>query len=53
MEVGARRCGVAPGEPALVLAREIAARPGLRFAGLQAYHGAAQHLRTIDRKSVV
>jgi D-threonine aldolase len=47
VDVGARRCGVAPGEPALALAREIAALPGLRFAGLQAYQGAAQHLRTM------
>jgi D-serine deaminase-like pyridoxal phosphate-dependent protein len=50
VDVGARRCGVAPGEPAAALAREIAARPGLRFAGLQAYHGAAQHLRSITER---
>ena len=50
VDVGAHRCGVAPGEPALALAREIAARPGLRFAGLQAYHGAAQHLRTMGER---
>ena len=54
VDVGARRCGVAPGEPALALAREIAARPGLRFAGLQAYHGAAQHLRTMaERRAAI
>lgn len=45
IDVGMGRCGVAPGEDAVTLARAIAARPGLRFAGLQAYHGAAQHLR--------
>ncbi|MGH2855696.1 MAG: DSD1 family PLP-dependent enzyme, partial [Solirubrobacteraceae bacterium] len=50
VDVGAHRCGVAPGEPALALAREIAACPGLRFAGLQAYHGAAQHLRTMAER---
>jgi D-serine deaminase-like pyridoxal phosphate-dependent protein len=50
VDVGARRCGVAPGEPALALAREIAALPGLRFAGLQAYQGAAQHLRTMAER---
>ena len=50
IDVGARRCGVAPGAPALALAREIAALPGLRFAGLQAYHGAAQHLRTTGER---
>ena len=46
IDVGANRCGVAPGAPALALAREIARQAGLRFAGLQAYQGRAQHLRT-------
>jgi D-serine deaminase-like pyridoxal phosphate-dependent protein len=50
VDVGARRCGVPPGEAALELAREIAARPALRFAGLQAYHGAAQHLRAMGER---
>jgi 3-hydroxy-D-aspartate aldolase len=45
VNVGADRCGVEPGEPVLVLARQIAGSPGLRFAGLQAYHGSAQHIR--------
>ena len=54
IDVGARRCGVAPGEAALGLAREIAGAPGLRFAGLQAYHGAAQHLRTMaERRAAI
>jgi D-serine deaminase-like pyridoxal phosphate-dependent protein len=54
VDVGARRCGVAPGGPALALAREVAALPGLRFAGLQAYHGAAQHLRaTAERREAI
>jgi len=46
IDVGARRCGVEPGAPALALARVLAGLPGLRFMGLQAYHGGAQHLRT-------
>lgn len=46
VDVGARRCGVAPGAPAVALARAVAQAPGLRFAGLQAYQGAAQHLRS-------
>ncbi len=46
IEVGMQRCGVAAGQPAADLARRIAAAPGLRFLGLQAYHGAAQHLPT-------
>ena len=45
IDVGQGRCGAAPGEPALALAQEIRRQPGLRFAGLQAYHGKAQHLR--------
>ena len=50
LEVGMGRCGIAPGEPALALAREIAAAPGLRFGGLQAYHGRAQHLRSMAER---
>ena len=46
IDVGAHRCGVAPGPAALTLARAIAAAPGLHFRGLHAYHGAAQHLRS-------
>jgi D-serine deaminase-like pyridoxal phosphate-dependent protein len=54
LEVGMRRCGVAPGEPALALARAIVASPSLRFAGLHAYHGRAQHIRSaIERRSVI
>ncbi len=50
INVGADRCGVEPGEPALALARQIAASRGLEFAGLQAYHGAAQHVREFARR---
>jgi 3-hydroxy-D-aspartate aldolase len=46
IDVGGRRCGVAPGSAAGELAAEIARCDNLRFAGLQAYHGSAQHLRT-------
>ena len=53
IEVGMRRCGAAPGEPALALARAVAAAPHLRFAGLQAYHGRAQHLRSIEERRAV
>lgn len=52
VNVGANRCGVEPGRPALVLAEVIAALPNLNFAGLQAYHGAAQHIRDFaERRS--
>ncbi len=50
INVGMDRCGVEPGEAALALARQIADSPGLRFAGLQAYHGSAQHLREYTKR---
>ena len=50
INVGADRCGVAPGEPALTLAKQIAASPGLRFGGLQAYQGAAQHIHEFAKR---
>ena len=46
IDVGQGRCGVRPGRTAVDLAHEIRKHPALRFAGLQAYHGKAQHLRT-------
>jgi len=50
VNVGADRCGVEPGEPALALARQIAGSRGLRFGGIQAYHGSAQHLREFAQR---
>jgi D-serine deaminase-like pyridoxal phosphate-dependent protein len=50
INVGADRCGVEPGQPALDLARLIEGSRALRFAGLQAYHGAAQHIRDHARR---
>lgn len=52
IDVGAGRCGVAPGEDAASLAARIAASPHLIFGGLQAYHGAAQHLRTPQEREM-
>jgi D-serine deaminase-like pyridoxal phosphate-dependent protein len=51
MNVGANRCGVDPGEPALRLAQAITGARALRFAGIQAYQGAAQHLRSPAERS--
>jgi D-serine deaminase-like pyridoxal phosphate-dependent protein len=51
IDVGARRCGVASAAAAVLLAQAIAAAPGLRFRGLHAYQGAAQHLRTYAERS--
>jgi D-serine deaminase-like pyridoxal phosphate-dependent protein len=44
INVGGNRCGVEPGAPALALVEGIAKATGLRFRGLQAYHGSAQHI---------
>lgn len=45
MNTAEYRAGVAPGEPFLQLAQRVKAIPSLRFAGLQAYNGVAQHIR--------
>jgi D-serine deaminase-like pyridoxal phosphate-dependent protein len=50
INVGGNRCGVEPGSPAVALAQMIAADPHLTFGGLQAYHGRAQHFRTIEER---
>ena len=50
IDVGQGRCGVPPGADALPLAREIREHPALRFAGLQAYHGRAQHFRSAKER---
>ncbi|MDH5221453.1 MAG: DSD1 family PLP-dependent enzyme [Betaproteobacteria bacterium] len=54
MDVGMGRCGVPPGEPVVALARAVTGAPHLRFAGMQAYHGRAQHLRTLaERRAAI
>ncbi len=54
IDCGAGRCGIRHGEPAAELAAQVAAAPGLRFDGLQAYQGSAQHMRTpAERKAAV
>jgi D-serine deaminase-like pyridoxal phosphate-dependent protein len=50
VNVGANRCGVEPGAPALRLAQVVSGSANLRFAGLQAYQGAAQHLRSVEER---
>ena len=54
IDVGGARCGVAPGADAVSLAELVDRLPALRFAGLQAYHGRAQHLRSAaEREAAV
>ncbi len=50
IDVGANRCGVQPGAPAVALARQIGSCGNLRFAGLQAYQGTAQHVRKVNER---
>ena len=54
MDVGAGRCGVQGTDQVVAIAQAIDAAPALRFDGLQAYHGPAQHLATFqDRHDAV
>jgi len=54
IDVGAGRCGVAPGPDAVALAKMIAASRHLIFGGLQAYQGSAQHKRTpAERRALI
>ncbi len=50
VNVGGNRCGVDSGEPALRIAQAISACKNLRFSGIQAYHGAAQHVRGVEER---
>ncbi len=51
IDVGSERCGVLPGKAAAALARRISDSPNLKFRGLQAYHGRAQHLPTHQQRA--
>ena len=53
IDVGMKRCGVPPGAAAVELAKMTCASAPLRFAGLQAYHGRAQHMRTMEERHAV
>lgn len=52
IDCGAGRCGVTSTDQVVALAKAIEAAEGLKFAGLQAYQGAMQHLDLYaDRKA--
>jgi 3-hydroxy-D-aspartate aldolase len=52
IDCGGSRCGVETSEGAVEIARAIAAAPGLKLTGIQAYQGAMQHLENYeDRKA--
>lgn len=47
VNVGMERCGVAPGQPAVELAKLIASMPHLRFAGVMAWEGHAMGIKDL------
>ncbi len=54
IDCGAGRCGVTTTPAVVALAKAIDAAPGLRFAGIQAYQGAMQHMdKYEDRKAKI
>ncbi|MEL7517219.1 MAG: 3-hydroxy-D-aspartate aldolase BhcC [Pseudomonadota bacterium] len=54
IDCGAGRCGVTTTPEVVAIAKAIDSAPGLKFAGLQAYQGAMQHMDSYeDRKAKV
>ncbi|KUJ79497.1 3-hydroxy-D-aspartate aldolase BhcC [Ruegeria profundi] len=54
IDCGAGRCGVTTTPDVIAIAKAIDAAPGLKFAGIQAYQGAMQHLDAYeDRKAKI
>ena len=54
IDCGAGRCGVKTTPEVVTLAKAIDAAPGLKFAGIQAYQGAMQHMDSYeDRKAKI
>jgi len=52
IDCGQGRCGVGTSVAATEIAQAIDAAPALKFSGIQAYHGAMQHLESYaDRKA--
>jgi 3-hydroxy-D-aspartate aldolase len=52
IDCGAGRCGVTTTPAVVEIAKAIAAAPGLKFTGIQAYQGAMQHMdKYEDRKA--
>lgn len=54
IDCGAGRCGVKTTPEVVAIAKAIAAAPGLKFSGIQAYQGAMQHMdKYEDRKAKI
>jgi 3-hydroxy-D-aspartate aldolase len=50
VDVGQNRCGLADPAAVAALARQVCSAPSLRFRGLQAYSGIAQHRRGVPER---
>lgn len=50
IDVGHHRCGMQPGPLVAKTADLISQSSNLRFSGLQAYHGSAQHFRSVEER---
>ncbi len=50
IDCGAGRCGVSEGQPVVELAKAVEAAEGLKFAGIQAYQGAMQHIQSFEQR---
>ena len=52
VEVGNNRCGTAPGEPTLELAKEIVSLSNLNLRGLMGYEGFCQNIKRLDERTI-
>jgi D-serine deaminase-like pyridoxal phosphate-dependent protein len=50
VNIGMNRCGVAPGQPTLELARCVAGSPGLRLEGVMGYEGHVVFDRDVEKR---
>jgi len=50
VNVGMDRCGVEPGKPTLVLARNVLKLPGLRFRGVMGYEGHTVFMEPFEKR---
>jgi len=50
IDCGAGRCGVAAGQPVVDIAKAVDAAENLKFAGIQAYQGAMQHMQSYQAR---
>src|SRR5690606_8215318 len=50
IDAGQKRCGVQTPAETVALAQRILGLPGLRFVGIQAYHGGLQHTHSMEQR---